>query len=260
MAQFSGNAATAVRNPIPESVLATVEHVPGVGTAAGQVEGYAQFVAPDGKAISNGLGRHPWDCLRPSPPDLGIAAHHGRTTDDLRRCRNGRRHGSEIPLQGGPKRPHPVRPAPKAYTITGIGQFGNASNLAGATLAAFTLPTAQFVVGEVGNLDSINVVAKPGADKAVVQRDIARALPRTAEVVTGQTVVNEQTSAVDQALSFFSTALARFCLHFSIRGRVHHFQHVLDNRWPAHAGAGLAAGRRAPSRRQVFRSVLAEAG
>ena len=99
---------------------------------------------------------------------------------------------------------------PKAYTITGIGQFGNAPNLAGATLAAFTLPTAQSVVGEVGQLDYINIVAKPGADKAVVQRDIARALPPGAEVVTGQTVVNEQTSAVDQALSFFSTALLVF--------------------------------------------------
>ena len=80
---------------------------------------------------------------------------------------------------------------PKTYTITGIAQFGNAPNLAGATLAAFTLPTAQAVVGEVGQLSYINVVAKPGADKAVVQRDIARALPPRTEVVTGQTVVQE---------------------------------------------------------------------
>ena len=66
---------------------------------------------------------------------------------------------------------------PLTYTITGIAQFGNAPNLAGATFAAFTLPTAQAVVGEVGQLDDIIIVTKPGADKAVVQRDIARALP-----------------------------------------------------------------------------------
>ena len=46
-------------------------------------------------------------------------------------------------------------------TITGIAQFGSANNLAGATLAAFTLPTAQAVLQEVGHLDNINVVAAP---------------------------------------------------------------------------------------------------
>jgi hypothetical protein len=32
---------------------------------------------------------------------------------------------------------------PRTFTITGIAEFGSAGNLAGATLAAFTLPTAQ---------------------------------------------------------------------------------------------------------------------
>ena len=48
VAQFQGNAATAVRNPMPESVLGTVRHVRGVAVAFGQVQGYAQFVAPNG--------------------------------------------------------------------------------------------------------------------------------------------------------------------------------------------------------------------
>src|SRR5208282_4760313 len=51
----------------------------------------------------------------------------------------------------------------RAYTITGIAQFGSVGNLAGATLAAFTLPTAQQVAQEVGQLDDINVVTAPGA-------------------------------------------------------------------------------------------------
>ena len=55
-----------------------------------------------------------------------------------------------------------VGPA-RTFTITGIAQFGSANNLAGATLAAFTLPTAQAVVQETGRLDDINVVAAPGA-------------------------------------------------------------------------------------------------
>src|ERR1700733_10822101 len=46
--------AGAMRNPIPESIATSVRHVPGVAYAEGTVNGLAQFVAPDGKAISNG--------------------------------------------------------------------------------------------------------------------------------------------------------------------------------------------------------------
>ena len=121
----------------------------------------------------------------------------------------------------------------RTFTITGIAQFGTANNLAGATLAAFTLPTAQNVLNRAGLLDAVNVVVQPGADKAAVQRAIARVLPPGVEVVTGQTVVNESTSSIDQALSFFNTALLYLRVHLLVRRRVHHLQHVLDHRRPA---------------------------
>ncbi|HTT90869.1 MAG TPA: FtsX-like permease family protein, partial [Acidimicrobiales bacterium] len=148
--------------------------------------------------------------------------------------------------------------APKTYTITGIGQFGNAPNLAGATLAAFTLPTAQYVVGEVGQLDYIDIVAKSGADKAAVQHDIARAIPRGTEVVTGQTVVQEETSAVNQALSFFSTALLVFAFIALFLGAFtifNTFSITVGQRTRELALLRVLGA----SRRQVFRSVLAEA-
>ena len=54
VAQFPGNSANAVRNPLPEPLLATVRRVPGVEAAYGEVEGYAQFVSHQGQAISTG--------------------------------------------------------------------------------------------------------------------------------------------------------------------------------------------------------------
>ena len=54
VAQFPGNSANAVRNPIPEPLLTTVRRVPGVEAAYGEVEGYAQFVSHQGQAISTG--------------------------------------------------------------------------------------------------------------------------------------------------------------------------------------------------------------
>ena len=67
VAQFSDNGAGAVRNPIPESFLPAVRRVPGVEAAAGSVQGYAQFVAPDGKAISSGGAPTLGLSLRPGP-------------------------------------------------------------------------------------------------------------------------------------------------------------------------------------------------
>ena len=146
----------------------------------------------------------------------------------------------------------------RTFTITGLARFGTADNLAGATLAAFTLPTAQSLMGEVGQLDSINVISQPGADKGVVERDIARVLPAGVEVVTGQTVINEQTSAIDQALSFFSTALLVFAFISLFVGAftiLNTFSIIVGQRTRELALLRIVGA----SRRQVFRSVLGEA-
>ncbi|HEX5303611.1 MAG TPA: ABC transporter permease, partial [Streptosporangiaceae bacterium] len=209
-----GSGGNATRNPVPESLLATVRQVPGVGVADGQVQGFAQFVAPDGKAIATGgaptlaVSFDPYPQLSAlhlidgGPPrgpgdvamDAGTAQKYGFTVGQRVRV-----------LTIG---------APRTFTITGIVQFGSGgnsvSNLAGATLAAFTLPTAQALALLPGQLDDINVVAAPGASKAAVRRAIARVLPPGAEVVTGQTVADENTSSIDRALGFFSTALLVF--------------------------------------------------
>ena len=253
-----GSGANAVRNELPESLLATVRGVPGVQAAQGEVGGYAQFVAQDGKAIQTsgaptlGVSFDPdqqissLHLVAGGPPvtaddvvmDAGTAQKYGFTVGQRVRI-----------LFAGP---------PRTFTITGIAQFGSANNLAGATLAAFTLPTAQAVLQEVGQLDDINVVAAPGASKPAVQRDIASALPPGVEVVTGQTVVNEQTSSVSQALSFFSTALLVFAFISLFVGGFtifNTFSIIVGQRTRELALLRIVGA----SRRQVFRSVLAEA-
>jgi len=60
-------------------------------------------------------------------------------------------------------------------------------------------------------LDLVQLGVIPG-NQQVVERDIARTLPAGVEVVTGQTVVNEETSVINQALSTFPTALVIFAL------------------------------------------------
>jgi putative ABC transport system permease protein len=174
-----GSGANAARNELPESLLATVRAVPGVAAAEGEVEGYAQFVAPDGKAIENG-----------GEPTLGVNFDPDHVVMDA-----GTAQGYHFTAGGRVRILFAA--SSRTFTISGIAQFGTANNLAGSTLAAFTLPTAQQAIQEVGQLDDINVVAAPGASKAAVQQAIARELPPGVQVVTGQTVVSEETNAVD---------------------------------------------------------------
>src|SRR5271166_1335172 len=253
-----GSGANATRNELPESLLATVRRVPGVQAAQGEVGGYAQFVTQDRKAIQTG-----------GAPTLGVSFDPDQQISDLHIIAGGPPVTSDdVVMDAGTAQKYDFTVGqqvrilfagpPRTFTITGIAQFGSANNLAGATLAAFTLPTAQAVLQEVGHLDNINVVAAPGASKPAVQQDIARALPPGVEVVTGQTVVNEQTSSVSQALSFFSTALLVFAFISLFVGGFtifNTFSIIVGQRTRELALLRIVGA----SRRQVFRSVLAEA-
>ena len=258
VAQLSTSGGDATRNPIPESVLPTVRRVPGVEAAAGAVGGYAQFVARDGKAISTGAA--PTEGLAFDPDsrisELHLIAGAPPTTPH------------EVVMDAGTAQKYDFRVGQtvrvllagpsRTFTISGIARIGTADDIAGATLAAFALPTAQAVLDEPGQLDAVNVVTAPGADKSAVQRDITRVLPRGAEVVTGQTVINEQTSAVDQALSFFSTALLVFAFISLFVGAftiVNTFSIIVGQRTRELALLRIVGA----SRRQVFASVLGEA-
>jgi putative ABC transport system permease protein len=258
VAQF-GSGESATRNPLPESVLARVQSVPGVSGAYGQVEGYAQFVARDGKPISStvgtvGLG---WDS-NPQISSLHLISGHPPTTSDdvvmdaATAANYGFSAGQQVRIITAGSR------AAQTFTITGVAQFGTADNLAGATLAAFTLPTAQRVAGETGLFDFIDVIAKPGADKAAVQRSIARALPSDAQVVTGQTVINEEQTTVSQALSSLNTLLLVFALISLFVGAFtifNTFSIIVGQRTRELALLRVVGA----SRGQVLRSVLSEA-
>jgi putative ABC transport system permease protein len=253
-----GSGANATRNELPESLLATVRGVPGVAAAEGEVSGYAQFIAPDGKAIAHGNSPN---LSVTFDPDSQLSSLHliaGRppaTSDDVvMDAATAQKYGFTV---GQRVRILSALPT-KAYTITGIAEFGDASSLAGATLAAFTLPTAQAIAQEPGQLDDINVLTAPGADKAAVQAAIARVLPRGVEVVTGATLVAESTTAVSQSLSFFNTALLVFAFISLFVGAFtiyNTFSIIVGQRTRELALLRIVGA----SRRQVFRSVLAEA-
>jgi putative ABC transport system permease protein len=253
-----GSGGNAVRNELPESLLATVRAVPGVAAAEGGVTGYAQYIGHDGKAIQTG-----------GAPTLAVSFDPDQQLSSLHLIAGGPpTTSSDVVMDAGTAQKYDFSVGQQVrilttgptqtFTITGIAAFGTANNLAGATLAAFTLPTAQAIAQQVGKLDDINVVTAPGADKSAVQQAIAKELPSGVEVVTGQTVVNESTNSVNQALGFFSTALLVFAFISLFVGAFtifNTFSIIVGQRTRELAMLRIVGA----SRRQVFRSVLGEA-
>jgi putative ABC transport system permease protein len=201
---------TAERRPVQAAIATAVGRLPGVAYVHGSVGGYAQFLARNGDAIGGGGGStlgFSFDPNRRLSPYRLVQGHAPTTAGDvvMDKATATKYHfavGDRV-LMNLPDRA-------QRFTVTGIVTYGSDDNLAGVTLAGFDLATAQRLFHAHGSYDTISVLARPGADNVSLQRAIARLLPAGVEVVSGQTVATQLSTAVDTALSFISTALLIF--------------------------------------------------
>ncbi len=248
----------AVRKPIPESSSPPVRAVPGVAYAEGTVGGYAQFVAPDGKAITTGGAPTLGLSFDPNPQlsSLRLIAGDGPdhdptmwpwmrarprsttsrwATTSASSCR-ARRRPSPSPGSSG-SAPPTTWPEPRWPPST-CPRRRHSSARSGATTPSTSWPSRG-----------------PTRPAPARHRPV---LPPGVEVVTGQTVANEQTNAINQALSFFSTALLVFAFIALFVGGFtifNTFSIIVGQRTRELALLRIVGA----SRRQVFRSVLVEA-
>ncbi len=253
----TGVDSTANRRPVPQSVEASVRRLSGVKFAYGSVSGYAQLVSPSGDAIGNS-GAALGFSFDPNPQLSALRLVEGRapTTND------------EVVIDKHTADKHHFKVGDRirillpnghqTFTVSGVVTFGSDDSLAGATIAAFHLPTAQRLFNSVGHYDTINVLTDPGANKVTVQREIANVLPKDVEVVSGQTVANELSQTIHNELSFLSTALLIFAFISLLVGSFtifNTFSITVGQRTRELALLRVVGA----SRRQVFRSVLTEA-
>ncbi len=257
----SGTAAvqgTTDRKPVPESVAGAVSRVPGVAFVHGSVQGYAQFLDRDDNAIGGGGGSTLGFSFDPNTqlsPYRLVEGKAPTTADDVVMDKaTATKHdfavGDRV-LINLPNRP-------QTFTITGIVTYGSDDNLAGVTLAGFDLQTAQRIFNSRGYYDTINVLAAPGANNVNLARAIAKLLPPGVEVVSGQAVANELSSAVDNSLGFISTVLLIFAaISLFVGGFTifNTFSITVGQRTRELALLRVVGA----SRSQVFRSVIGEA-
>ena len=86
------------------------------------------------------------------------------------------------------------------FTVVGTVGFGGEKNLGGTTSAYFDTETAQTVLGMPGSFDSIGVSAEDGVSQAELTKRLSAVVPEGAEAVTGKTVAQENSDAVEKDL------------------------------------------------------------
>jgi putative ABC transport system permease protein len=201
-----------VRALLPQDLTTEIENVDGVREVQGQVQGQAQLVDQDGKAVSTGgaptfgFNWYDSDLLRsgtivkgrpPSGPDE-IAINRGladRTDYEV---------GDQAPVLTD----QPL----KKYTIVGIVEFDGKGSYAGETDVYFDTPTAQQVLNLQGRFTEITVAADDGVGQTELRDRIRAVLPPKAEAITGEAAAEEQADQVKEGLGFFNTFLLTFAL------------------------------------------------
>lgn len=256
---FTDTSTLGESKPFEADVLDSVRRIDGVAAAEGGVSGYALILDRAGKPVQPGgaptLGTS-------FPRDMSLAG------DFTLRSGAAPQDPDDVVIDAGTARKTGYRvgdavtvlfvDGPQRFTVSGVAGFGDADNLAGATLAAFELETAQRLLDKVGEFDTIDVRAARGVSADELRARVSATLPSGLEAVTTAQVTEESAEAVADALTFFTVGLLGFAAISLLVGAL-----IIWNTFSilvAQRTRELALLRAVgASRRQVLGTVVAEA-
>jgi putative ABC transport system permease protein len=192
------------------SLLDKVRSLPDVEAAEGSVDGEAQLIGENGKAIVYG-----------GAPNLGFSIANGASRFNPLTLVKGAwpREGDVVidkstagkeDFELGQTISVQAEGAARRLRISGLIRFGSVSTIGGATLAGFDLPTAQELFGKRGRLDEIAVAAKPGVSDEQLVAELQPNLPPTAQVKTAAQQAQDDASETNSFISFLRGFLLAF--------------------------------------------------
>src|SRR5947207_8910493 len=95
------------------------------------------------------------------------------------------------------------------FRIVGTATYGDVKSLGGATIAVFSIPTAQRLL-DLHGYSVISVAAKPGVSADRLVSELKRDVPATAQVRTAKQQANEDKKGVARFISFIRGFLLGF--------------------------------------------------
>ena len=201
-----------VRTLLPQDLVGTIEKVDGVQEVQGQVQGSAQLVNKEGKAVGTGgaptFGFNWYDSKLLQSGEI-VQGRAPRGPDEIAINRGlvdktDYKVGDSVPVLTD----QPL----KDYTIVGVIEFDGKPSFAGETSIFFDTPTAQQVLNLEGKFTDITVAAQDGVSDTDLRDRIRPVLPPKTQAITGQQLADEQASDVKQGLGYFNTFLLTFAL------------------------------------------------
>ena len=97
----------------------------------------------------------------------------------------------------------------RSFRIVGTATYGNVESLGGATIAVFSVPTAQRLL-DLDGYSEISVAANPGVSDATLVTELKQSVPQTAQVRTATQQANEDKKGVSSFITFIRGFLLGF--------------------------------------------------
>ncbi|MDX6623760.1 MAG: putative transport system permease protein [Solirubrobacterales bacterium] len=97
----------------------------------------------------------------------------------------------------------------KNYRLVGITKLGNTS-FGGFSIAQLTLPEAQRITDKEGEFDQISIAAADGVSPPVLKARIAKEMPPSVRVETGEENAERSSDEIRDSLGFLTTILLVF--------------------------------------------------
>jgi putative ABC transport system permease protein len=206
------------RATVPDSLVPQVRSTPGVAEVQGSVNGVALVVGRDGKAIQGQaptLGQS-WGPVPRFAKSFNLTSG-ARPTQPTQVALDETTAGKAKVKVGDPVHIVFLAVPPQTFTVSGVFRFGDAGNLAGATLAAFEPATAQRLFNKVGQWDEIDTAAANGVSATQLKGRLTSRLQQLGlggryEAITAKALAKETAGDIKQGLSFFNTFLLIFAL------------------------------------------------
>ena len=218
------------------SLAQTVASVDGVDEVALRINGYAQLVGPDGEPVGDVANSPAFGTNWVTVDDLNpyeLASGHAPTDDD--EIVIDKASADKAGYQPGDVATVLTKSEPRQFTIAGIATFGTADSPAGATAVLFTDAAATELLATPGQADAIAVTADAGWSQADVVAAVQAAVGGDVEVITGAALDRRGPGVDGRALGRHGDDHRGLRLRRRARRCVHHQQHVLDHRRPAHS-------------------------
>ena len=254
--EFGGD----TRPRLDNAVLDAVREVDGVAVAEASIQGYAQVVGKDGKAVGNPNMGAPtfggnWTDTDDLNPFTIFAGRAPRADDEVVIDKLSADRGK---LEVGDETTILVKSGVEPVTVVGITKFGELDSPGGASFVGFTQATAERVITAPGEFNGVVVVGEEGLSQTELRDRIDAALGDEAEVITGDTLTKENQDDIKQGLSFFTTFIVTFAAVALFVGSfiIYNTFSILVAQRSRETALLRAIG---ASRRQVLGSILLEA-